>query len=103
MRKKNMGRQPAAPATEALEAELARITGLGLDELRALWRTMACRSPPAALSRDMLARMIAYRLQEHRLGKLNAGTRKLLDRLAGAAASRSGISRWGPRASRYAA
>ena len=82
MRKTNMSRQPAAPAAEGLEAELTRITGLGLDELRALWRTMARRNPPAALSRDMLARMVAYMLQEQRLGKLAIGTRKLLDRLA---------------------
>jgi hypothetical protein len=82
MRKRNMSRQPALPAAEGLEAELARISRLGLDELRALWRTMARRNPPPALSRDMLARMVAYKLQEQWLGKLNAGTRKLLDRLA---------------------
>ncbi len=77
-----MSRQPASPAPEALEAELTRITGLGVDELRVLWRTMARRNPPAALSRDMLARMVAYELQEQRLGKLAISTRKLLDRLA---------------------
>src|ERR1700730_7619855 len=82
MRKTNMSRQPAVPAAEGLEAELARIGGLGLDELRALWRTMARRNPPAALSRDMLARMCANKLQEQGLGKLNAGPRKLLERLA---------------------
>jgi Protein of unknown function (DUF2924) len=43
---------------------------------------MAHCNPPPALSRDMLARMVAYKLQEQRLGKFNAGTRKLLDRLA---------------------
>ena len=37
---------------------------------------------PKALSRDLLARMIAYRVQEQRLGKLGRETRKLLDRLA---------------------
>ena len=54
-----MSRQPVAPAAEALEAELTHITGFGLDELRALWRIMARRNAPAALSRDMLARMMA--------------------------------------------
>jgi hypothetical protein len=82
MRKRNMSRQPAVPAAEGLEAELARISRLGRDELRALWRTMASRSPPAALSPDMLARMVAHSLQEQRLGKLANSTRKLLDRLA---------------------
>ena len=76
-------RQPAAtPAAETLEAELARIAALGLDEVRALWREMTQRNAPKALSRDLLARMIAYRVQEQRLGKLGRETRKLLDRLA---------------------
>jgi hypothetical protein len=82
MRKTNMSRQPALPAAEALEAELARIGGLGLDELRVLWLTMDGRNAPAALSRDMLARMVAYKLQEQRFGKLAISARKLLDRLA---------------------
>jgi hypothetical protein len=72
----------AALSLEAMEAELARIEGLGLDELRALWRTMTRQNPPKALSRDLLARLLAYRIQEQALGKLGRETRKLLDRLA---------------------
>jgi Protein of unknown function (DUF2924) len=76
-------RQPAEPpAAETIEAELARIGGLSLDELRVLWRSMTRQNPPRALSRDLLARMIAYRIQEQRLGKLAQATRKLLDGLA---------------------
>mgnify|MGYP002401908755 CR=1 FL=1 len=58
-------RQPAGtPPAAALEAELARIGGLGFDELRALWRAMTQQNPPKALSRDLLARVIAHRVQE---------------------------------------
>jgi Protein of unknown function (DUF2924) len=74
--------QPVAtPAVETLEAELARIAALGLDEVRTLWREMTQRNAPKALSRDLLARMIAHRVQEQRLGKLGREMRKLLDRL----------------------
>jgi hypothetical protein len=65
-----------------LEAELDRIAALGLDEMRALWREMTQQNAPKALSRDLLARMIAYRIQEQRLGKLGRAMRKLLDQLA---------------------
>jgi hypothetical protein len=74
-------RQPALPAA-AIEAELTRIGALSLDELRQLWRIMTRQNAPKALSRDLLARMIAYRVQEQALGKLSRETRKLLARLA---------------------
>jgi hypothetical protein len=43
---------------------------------------MTQQNAPKALPRDLLARMIAYRVQERRLGKLGREMRKLLDRLA---------------------
>jgi hypothetical protein len=70
------------PAAAPLEAELDRIQALSLDELRVVWRAMTQRNAPRALSRDLLARMLAYRIQEKALGKLRYDTRKLLDRLA---------------------
>ena len=72
----------ATPAAQTLDAELDRIAALGLDEVRALWREMTQQNAPKALSRRLLARMIAYRVQEQRLGKLGREPRKLLDRLA---------------------
>jgi Protein of unknown function (DUF2924) len=75
-------RQPVGtPAAQALEAELDRIAALSLDEVRALWREMTRQNAAKALSRDLLARMIAYRVQERRLGRLGREMRKLLDRL----------------------
>ena len=68
------------PAT--IEAEIDRIRSLGLDALRARWRSMFGAAPPAALAKDLIARMIAYRLQEEAFGGLDRATVKLLDGLA---------------------
>jgi hypothetical protein len=76
-------RQPVERlAAAALEVELNRIRALRIDELRALWRKMTQKNAPKALSRDLLARMLAYRIQEQTLGKLSHERRRLLDRLA---------------------
>ena len=73
-----------ASATEAdpLEAELARIGALPVGELRNLWRERLNGPPPAALSKDLMARMLAQRLQESSLGGLDA---HLVKRLAAVA------------------
>jgi hypothetical protein len=75
-------RRAATPVAETLEAELEGIATLGLDELRVLWLKMVGQGAPKALSRALLARMIAYRIQEMRLGKLSREMRQRLDGLA---------------------
>ena len=65
-----------------LEAELAGIRELSLDALRARWREMTQRNAPKIVSRDLLARVIANRIQEQAFGGLSRKMRKLLDRLA---------------------
>jgi len=76
-------RQPAAsPAAVDLTTELDRIAALDVDALRSFWRQAFQRPPPASLTRDMLARMLAYRIQEQHLGGLEPNHRKPLDRLA---------------------
>jgi hypothetical protein len=72
--------QRADPA--AIEAEIERIRSLGIDELRKQWRMTFGSIPPRALTKDLIARMIAYRLQEEAFGGLDRATVKLLDRLA---------------------
>jgi hypothetical protein len=76
------GRQAVTPAAETLEAELDSIATLGLNELRSLWLKMAGQGAPKVLSRALLARMIAHRLQEQQLGKLSREMRQRLDGLA---------------------
>ncbi len=77
-----MRRQAETPAAETLEAELERIAALGLDDLRSLWLRMTQKSARRVFSRDLLERMIAYRVQEQQLGKLGREMRQCLDRLA---------------------
>jgi len=66
----------------AIEAEIERIRSLGLNALRQRWRAMFGGAPPSGLTKDLIARMIAYRIQGEAFGGLYRQTSKLLDRLA---------------------
>ena len=66
----------------AIEAEIERIRSLGLDPLRARWRSVFGAMPPMALTKDLIARMMIYRIQEEAFGGLDRSTRKLLDGMA---------------------
>jgi len=66
----------------AIEAEIARIPALALDALRRRWRVVFGRRPPAGLSKDLLGRMIACRLQEQAFGGLDRESLRFLDGLA---------------------
>src|SRR5258707_162141 len=66
----------------AIEAEIARIQSLPLDALRRRWRLMFGRTPPAALSKDLLGRMVACRLPEQAFGSLDLGSLRSWEGLA---------------------
>lgn len=66
----------------AIEAEVDQVRSLGIDALRKRWRMMFGAVPPKGLTKDIIARMIAYRIQEDAFGGLDRETVKLLDRLA---------------------
>jgi hypothetical protein len=66
----------------AIEAEVNHIRCLGIDALRQRWRLMFGAIPPKALGKDLLARMIAYRIQEQAYGGLDRATLRLLHGLA---------------------
>ena len=70
-------REPAAIA-----AEIDRIRSLRLDALRRQWRLVFGRVPPAGLSKDLLGRMIAARLQERAFGGLDRDSLRFLESLA---------------------
>ncbi len=55
---------------------------LGIDALRARWRMVFGAVPPKGLSKDMIGRMIAYRIQVEAFDGLDRETVRLLDRLA---------------------
>ena len=75
-----MRQQRTDPA--AIEAEIARLRSLALDALRRRWRAVFGRTPPAGLSKDLLGRMIACRLQEQAFGGLDRESLRSLDSLA---------------------
>jgi len=75
-----MRQQRTDPAE--IEAEIAHLRSLALDALRRRWRAMFGRTPPAALSKDLLGRMIAWRMQEHAFGGLDRESLSFLEGLA---------------------
>ena len=72
----------------ALDARLAALGGLGLDQLRGEWRRLHRVAPPARLSRDLLLRSIAHRLQEDALGGLRPAAERRLASLARGSAAK---------------
>ena len=78
--------RPAAPfrivETAAVEAEVARIRTLSKDELRSLWHQIFRSAPSPALPKDLIGRILTYRIQEQAFGNLDRETLKLLASLA---------------------
>lgn len=68
-----------ARPTIDVAAELARLAALTLFEVRAEWRRVHRRPPPARLSREHLTRGITYQLQERALGGLSKAILRKLD------------------------
>src|SRR5229473_3439170 len=66
----------------AIEAEIARIRSLSFDALRRRWQVVFGRTPPVSLSKDLLGRMIARRMQEEAFGGLDRESLTFLDGLA---------------------
>lgn len=81
MARSNKARPGSIPAAE-LEAVVARIAALGVVELRAEWRRIFGASAPLGLSKDLLARTLAHRIQVNAHGSLQPGTLRLLRELA---------------------
>lgn len=78
-------RRPAetVSAGDALAARLAGLAGMELATIREEWQRLHGAAPPMRLSRDLLARAVAHRLQEAALGGLAPATRRRLAALAG--------------------
>jgi hypothetical protein len=71
-----------------LLAEIAGLESLDLNQLRARWKVLYETEAPPHLSRDLLRRAVAYRIQENVLGGLKPATRRLLERVAEGARTR---------------
>jgi hypothetical protein len=72
---------------ETLSCELASLRSIPIKELKQRWRSLFSSEPPHRVSRELLIRAVAYRIQEQALGGLKPSTRRLLERLAGDARS----------------
>ena len=67
------GTLPALPIgvdPDELSVRVAALASLGLEDLRIEWRKLYRTVPPLRLSRDLLQRSVAHRMQEEALGGL---------------------------------
>ncbi len=62
-----------------IEAEIARIRALGIDELRSLWRVTFKAEVPEAFTKDLIARMLARHIQEQVFGTIDRAMSRLLE------------------------
>ncbi len=60
------------------ETAVAGLKGLSRQELKDRWRDLHKAEPPASFTPDLLARGIAWRLQENALGGLPTEARRML-------------------------
>jgi hypothetical protein len=67
----------------SIEDEIVRLRDLDLRALRVRWRNAFGKPAPEHLTRYLLFRIIAYRLQADRFGDLDAETLKVLKQAAG--------------------
>ena len=72
----------AIPEATACREALARLTELNLGELRQQWRTLYKAEASPHLSRELLVRAVAYRMQEVGLGGLRPGRQRQLHQIA---------------------
>jgi hypothetical protein len=56
-----------------VEAEIAALSGLATDRLRIEWRRLYRTEPPPRLSRDLLLRAVAYKINERARGQDEPG------------------------------
>ena len=80
----------------SLNQTVTKLTSANLDEARATWRSEFRKEPPKCLSRDLLIRMLAWRIQEKAFGGHDRQTMRLLDGLARGKASDPGRRRLKP-------
>ncbi|MGC2224230.1 MAG: DUF2924 domain-containing protein [Methylocella sp.] len=55
---------------EAIEPGIDRVRSLGLDELRTLWRVTFRSSRPQVFTKDLVARLLCWHIQEKAQGGL---------------------------------
>jgi len=69
-------------SAETIPQRLTSLKACSIAELKQEWRTLYKSEPPLRISRELLTRAVAYRIQEQVHGGLKPSTRRLLVRLA---------------------
>ena len=77
-----MRRHDCVADPETLSIELQKLTALTAKDLKIRYRSLYRSEPPPGLSRSLLLRALAYRLQEVALGGLSRSTRRRLVQVA---------------------
>ncbi len=75
----------------ALVGEIEELQKATPANLKERWRALYGTEPPRRISRDLLVRALAYRIQEKVLGGLKPSTRRLLTKVAADASTRRPI------------
>jgi len=75
-------------ATDRTREALARLPCLPIEDLRAEWRRLYGTTPPKRITRELLMRAIAYRIQERVLGGLRPELQRQLRQIAGSIGER---------------
>ena len=75
------GKRP--PRAQSIEEEIARLRDLDLPGLRIRWQNTFGRTASAHLTRYLVFKILAYRIQADRLGDLDVETLKVLERAGG--------------------
>jgi len=75
----------ACPTQEQVEAEIAGLPELRLEELRERWKVLYGNPAPRSLRRDLLMRAVAYQIQVKAFEGLLAATKRKLREIAAAA------------------
>jgi hypothetical protein len=69
-------------SAETISQRLARLKSASITELKQQWRALYGSEAPHRISRELLTRAVAYRIQEQAYGGLKPSTQRLLIRLA---------------------
>ncbi len=77
-----MKNRSSSTDSDQLARELASLSNLSVKDLKDRWRSSYGSEPPRRISRELLTRALAYRLQERTWGGLKLSTRRLLERIA---------------------
>ncbi|MGA7871853.1 MAG: DUF2924 domain-containing protein [Candidatus Binatus sp.] len=72
---------------EPIPQRIARLKSYSVAELKQQWQALYHSDPPHRISRELLTRAVAYRIQEQVHGGLKPSTRRMLIRLANDARS----------------